>query len=96
LSICSRFARRLIILSIFFRVSSAAFLPSSFRIKDATSPATNTRGEEYGEDRLRQELDDDANGESATLHRKLMQGVSEFCQGNFADDATLVLISFQP
>jgi hypothetical protein len=23
-----------------------------------------------------------------------MQDVSEFCQGNFADDATLILISF--
>jgi len=63
---------------------------------DGITEATNTRGEEYGEDRLRQELDDDASGETATLHRKLMQDVSQFCQGNFADDATLVLISFLP
>jgi sigma-B regulation protein RsbU (phosphoserine phosphatase) len=63
---------------------------------DGITEATNTRGEEYGEDRLRRELDDDGSGETATLHRKLMQDVSEFCQGNFADDATLVLISFLP
>jgi len=63
---------------------------------DGIAEATNPRGEEYGEDRLRQELDEGASGETATLHRKLMQDVSEFCQGNFADDATLVLISFLP
>jgi phosphoserine phosphatase RsbU/P len=61
---------------------------------DGITEATNASGEEYGEDRLRQELDDDVSGETATLHRKLMQDVAEFCQGNFADDATLVLISF--
>jgi len=63
---------------------------------DGITEATNPRGEEYGEDRLRQELDEDASEETATLHRKLMQNVSEFCHGNFADDATLVLISFLP
>jgi serine phosphatase RsbU (regulator of sigma subunit) len=62
---------------------------------DGITEATNTRGEEYGEDRLRGELDD-VSGETATLHRKLMRDVSEFCQGNFADDATLVLIAFLP
>ena len=63
---------------------------------DGIMEATNTRGQEYGEDRLRRELDDDPSGETATLHHKLMQDVSEFCQGNFADDATPVLISFLP
>jgi len=63
---------------------------------DGITEATNPRSEEYGEDRLRRELDDDPSGETATLHHKLMQDVSEFCQGNFADDATLVLISFLP
>jgi phosphoserine phosphatase RsbU/P len=63
---------------------------------DGITEAMNPRGEEYGEDRLRQELDEDASEETATLHRKLIQDVSEFCYGNFADDATLVLISFLP
>jgi len=59
---------------------------------DGITEATNTRGEEYGEARLRQGLDGDA--KTATMHSKLMQEVSDFCLGDFADDATLVLISF--
>lgn len=61
---------------------------------DGITEATNTRGEEYGEARLRQGLDGDSSSETATLHRKLMKEVSDFCLGNFVDDATLVLISF--
>jgi sigma-B regulation protein RsbU (phosphoserine phosphatase) len=63
---------------------------------DGITEATNTRDEEYGEARLRQRLDVDSSSETAALHRKLMQEVSDFCLGNFADDATLVLISFLP
>jgi sigma-B regulation protein RsbU (phosphoserine phosphatase) len=62
---------------------------------DGITEATNPRGDEYGEDRLRQGLDGDE-CETATMHRNLMQEVSDFCLGNFADDATLVLISFMP
>jgi phosphoserine phosphatase RsbU/P len=61
---------------------------------DGITEATNTGGQEYGEDRLRQALERDASGDTATLHSKLMQDVSEFCHGNFVDDATLVLVSF--
>lgn len=63
---------------------------------DGITEATNSRDEEYGEARLRQRLDVDSSSETAALHRKLMQEVSDFCLGNFADDATLVLISFLP
>jgi phosphoserine phosphatase RsbU/P len=62
---------------------------------DGITEATNPRGDEYGEDRLRQGLDGDE-CETATMHRNLMQEVSDCCLGNFADDATLVLISFLP
>jgi sigma-B regulation protein RsbU (phosphoserine phosphatase) len=61
---------------------------------DGITEATNTRDEEYGEARLRQRLDGDSSSNTATMQRKLMQEVTDFCQGNFADDATLVLISF--
>jgi sigma-B regulation protein RsbU (phosphoserine phosphatase) len=61
---------------------------------DGITEATNTRDEEYGEARLRQRLDIDTSSETEAMHRKLMQEVSDFCLGNFADDATLVLISF--
>ena len=63
---------------------------------DGITEATNPRGEEYGEDRLRQGLDHNEIEATATLHGKLMHDVTEFCHGNFADDATLVLISFLP
>jgi sigma-B regulation protein RsbU (phosphoserine phosphatase) len=63
---------------------------------DGITEATNTRDEEYGEARLRQRLDVDTSSETEAMHRKLMQEVSDFCLGNFADDATLVLISFLP
>jgi len=63
---------------------------------DGITEATNTRGEEYGEARLRQGLNGDSSSETATMHSKLMQEVSNFCLGNFADDATLLLISFLP
>jgi phosphoserine phosphatase RsbU/P len=62
---------------------------------DGITEATNPRGEEYGEARLRLGLDGDSSSETATMHRKLMQEVSDFCLDNFADDATLVLISFR-
>ena len=63
---------------------------------DGITEATNTRDEEYGEARLLQRLDNDSSSETAATHRKMMQEVSDFCRGNFADDATLVLISFLP
>ena len=63
---------------------------------DGITEATNTRDEEYGEARVRQGLDGDSRSNTATMHRKLMQEVTDFCLGNFADDATLVLISFLP
>ena len=62
---------------------------------DGITEATNPRGEEYGENRLRQRLDIDER-DTATMHREIMQEVSAFCLGNLADDATLVLISFLP
>ena len=62
---------------------------------DGITEATNPRGEEYGENRLRQRLDIDER-DTATMHREIMREVSDFCLGNLADDATLVLISFLP
>lgn len=63
---------------------------------DGITEATNPSGEEYGVVRLRQRLDGDASSQTATMHRQLVREVSDFCRGNFADDATLVLISFLP
>jgi serine phosphatase RsbU (regulator of sigma subunit) len=62
---------------------------------DGLTEATNPRGEEYGENKLRPRLDI-YERDTATMHREIMQEVSDFCLGNLADDATLVLISFLP
>ena len=61
---------------------------------DGITEATNQSGEEYGEVRLRQRLAENYDTEISTLHSKLMQEVSDFCERDFADDATLVLVSF--
>ena len=63
---------------------------------EGITEAPNTRDEEYGEARLRQGFDGDSSSNTETIHRKLMQEVTDFCLGNFADDATLVLIAFLP
>lgn len=61
---------------------------------DGITEATNQSGEEYGEVRLRQRLAENPDTEISILHSKLMQEVSDFCDRDFADDATLVLVSF--
>ena len=60
---------------------------------DGITEATNPSGEEYGTIRL-QETFRDSSGTVASLHGKLMKGVSDYCAGDFADDATLILVSF--
>jgi serine phosphatase RsbU (regulator of sigma subunit) len=45
---------------------------------DGITEATNSRGEEYGENRLRQRFDIDER-DTATMHREIMQEVSDFC-----------------
>lgn len=63
---------------------------------DGITEATNRSGEEYGEVRLRQSLEENSSSEISPLLSKLMQEVSEFCEGDFADDATLVLTAYLP
>jgi phosphoserine phosphatase RsbU/P len=59
-------------------------------IPEAMSPSA----EEFGESRLKQVLTDLLGGDIEVIHSQLMQDVSHFCEGNFADDATLVLLSY--
>ncbi len=61
---------------------------------DGISEAINPIGEEYGEARLREKLLASSGPEIAALHRELMKEVSDYCTGDFADDATVVLVSF--
>jgi sigma-B regulation protein RsbU (phosphoserine phosphatase) len=60
---------------------------------DGITEATNSTGEEFGEARLRKALSALVDSDSEAIRSKLMQEVSLFCGGNFADDATLVSLS---
>jgi phosphoserine phosphatase RsbU/P len=62
---------------------------------DGIFEATNSMGEEFGEARLRKALSALVYSDIEAVHSKLMQEVSLFCGGNFADDATLVLLSYK-
>jgi serine phosphatase RsbU (regulator of sigma subunit) len=62
---------------------------------DGITEATNSAGEEFGEAGLRSSLSALVNSDVGDVHLKLMQEVSRFCGGNFADDATVVLVSYK-
>ena len=62
---------------------------------DGITEATNSIGEEFGEARLRTALSALVDSDIDTIQSKLMQEVSLFCRNNFADDATLVLLSYK-
>jgi serine phosphatase RsbU (regulator of sigma subunit) len=62
---------------------------------DGITEAPNSTGEEFGETRLRTSLAALVNSDVEDVHSKLMEEVAQFCGGNFADDATVVLLSFK-
>jgi serine phosphatase RsbU (regulator of sigma subunit) len=62
---------------------------------DGITEATNSAGEEFGETRLRTSLSTLVNSGVDDVHSKLMEEASQFCGGNFADDATVVLVSYE-
>jgi serine phosphatase RsbU (regulator of sigma subunit) len=62
---------------------------------DGITEVTNSAGEEFGEARLRTSLSTLVNSDVDDLPSKLMREVSLFCGRNFADDATVVLLSYK-
>ena len=62
---------------------------------DGITEATSSIGEEFGEARLQKALSALVDSDIDAIHSKLMPEVSLFCGGNFADDATLVLLSYK-
>ena len=61
---------------------------------DGITEAANPQAEEFGEERLVQaaRLQD---GTALHMQRKIMEEVTAFCQKNFHDDATLVVVAIQ-
>jgi serine phosphatase RsbU (regulator of sigma subunit) len=50
-------------------------------------------GEEFGEDRLTAVLRQNSTSDATSLQEKVMHNVREFCEGNFHDDATVVVLA---
>jgi sigma-B regulation protein RsbU (phosphoserine phosphatase) len=61
-------------------------------ITEAFSPA----GEEYGEERVAQAATEHRKLSAPDLNHRLLQDASDFCKGQFHDDATLVVIEAKP
>lgn len=59
---------------------------------DGVTEACNAAGEEFGEDRLQELLISGQKLHAAELREKIMTAVTEFSNGNFDDDVTLMVL----
>jgi serine phosphatase RsbU (regulator of sigma subunit)/DNA-binding transcriptional regulator YhcF (GntR family) len=59
---------------------------------DGITEATDPRGEEFGEERLIALLREEPAAAAAELQATTMQRVTQYCHGNFADDATVLAV----
>jgi phosphoserine phosphatase RsbU/P len=62
---------------------------------DGVTEARNTDGEEFGEIRLLQLLEENRKSTARDLQQAILRAAGEFCQGNWHDDATLVVIAVE-
>jgi len=60
---------------------------------DGITEAPDSRFEEFGEDRLLSLLSSQADREASKLRDAIMRSVAEFCGEDFADDATLLVVT---
>lgn len=63
---------------------------------DGITEAADSNGQEFGEERLMALLREQPAATAADLRDAIMQEVTEFCRGDFADDATLVTLVDRP
>jgi serine phosphatase RsbU (regulator of sigma subunit) len=61
---------------------------------DGLTEAFNEHDEEFGEERLRGILETMPSTGANELQTAIVSAVSEFCHGNFNDDATLIVVAF--
>jgi phosphoserine phosphatase RsbU/P len=59
---------------------------------DGVTEVCNASGEEFGETRLRELLVREHHRPAADLQKAIMNRVSEFCRGQFEDDAALMIV----
>lgn len=60
---------------------------------DGVTEACNPEGEEFGDARLLQLLEENRELSAEDLQRKILSVVAEFCHGHWHDDATLIAIA---
>jgi phosphoserine phosphatase RsbU/P len=60
---------------------------------DGLTEASNAAGEEFGESRLIELLVANRTIGAAALQKRILDAVTEFCGGDFADDATLIVLA---
>lgn len=60
---------------------------------DGITEASNENGEEFGEDNLAAAAKANVGGRAGEINRRVLSRVNEFCRGQFADDATLLVIA---
>jgi sigma-B regulation protein RsbU (phosphoserine phosphatase) len=63
---------------------------------DGVTEARSADGEEFGEDRLVEFVKEHQELGAAELQKKILAAVTEFCGGNFQDDATVLALSVGP
>jgi sigma-B regulation protein RsbU (phosphoserine phosphatase) len=62
---------------------------------DGVTEARNADGEEFGEGRLVRLLEEIRKASARDLQIAILRAAGDFCQGNWHDDATLVVIAVQ-
>jgi len=62
---------------------------------DGVTEAEDSDGTEFGEDRVVQSLQDSAGRSAEDVQRRLMETVTLYCDGQFRDDATVVVLAVQ-
>jgi sigma-B regulation protein RsbU (phosphoserine phosphatase) len=60
---------------------------------DGVTEACNPEGEEFGDARLLELLEENRELSAEDLQRKILSVVAEFCRGHWHDDATLIAIA---
>jgi len=62
---------------------------------DGVTEAHDRDGEEFGDSRLLEVLQNSRDVDSQTAQEKILSAVAKFCDGNWEDDATLIVLSVQ-
>ncbi|MFZ0886028.1 MAG: SpoIIE family protein phosphatase [Candidatus Acidiferrales bacterium] len=62
---------------------------------DGVTEASNPEGEEFGETRLLQVLEESRELSAENMQKKVLSVVAEFCRGHWHDDATLIAIAVE-